>query len=56
MAPLPNRSARHHALARDGRQRPCGCCDPGDFTRWKEHDAYQQALDQLLRDLRGEKG
>jgi hypothetical protein len=27
-----------------------------DFTRWKEHDAYQQALDRLLRDLRGEKG
>jgi hypothetical protein len=26
-----------------------------DFTRWKEHDAYQQALDRLLRDLRVEK-
>jgi hypothetical protein len=24
----------------------------GDFTRWKEHDAYQKALDRLLRDLR----
>ncbi len=23
----------------------------GDFTRWTEHDAYQQALEQLLRDL-----
>jgi hypothetical protein len=23
--------------------------------RWKEHDAYQKALDQLLRDLRVEK-
>jgi hypothetical protein len=22
----------------------------GDFTRWEEHDAYQQALDRLLRD------
>jgi hypothetical protein len=28
----------------------------GDFTRWKEHDAYQKALDRLLRDLRVEKG
>jgi hypothetical protein len=27
----------------------------GDFTRWKEHDAYQQALERLLRDLRVEK-
>jgi hypothetical protein len=27
---------------------------PDDFTRWKEHDAYQ-ALDRLLRDLRVEK-
>jgi hypothetical protein len=25
-----------------------------DF-RWKEHDAYQKALDRLLRDLRVEK-
>jgi hypothetical protein len=29
--------------------------NPGDFTRWKEHDAYQKALDRLLRDLRVEK-
>jgi hypothetical protein len=27
----------------------------GDFTRWKEHDAYQKVLDRLLRDLRVEK-
>jgi uncharacterized protein YjbI with pentapeptide repeats len=27
----------------------------GDFTRWKEHDAYAKALDRLLRDLRVEK-
>jgi len=27
----------------------------GDFTRWKEHDAYQTALDRLLRDLRVER-
>jgi hypothetical protein len=27
----------------------------GDFTRWKEHDAYQKALERLLRDLRVEK-
>ena len=27
----------------------------GDVPRWKEHDAYQKALDRLLRDLRIEK-
>jgi hypothetical protein len=27
----------------------------GDFTRWKEHDAYSKALDRLLRNLRVEK-
>ena len=27
----------------------------GDFTRWKEHDAYQKALERLLRDLKVEK-
>jgi len=27
----------------------------GDFTRWKEHNSYQKALDRLLRDLRVEK-
>jgi TIR domain/Pentapeptide repeats (8 copies) len=26
----------------------------GDFRRWKEHDAYQKALERLLRDLRVE--
>ena len=26
----------------------------GDFTRWKRHDAYQKALDRLLRDLKAE--
>ena len=26
----------------------------GDFTRWKDHDAYQQALERLLRDLKAE--
>jgi hypothetical protein len=30
-------------------------CHIGDFTRWKEHDAYQNALDRLLRDLRVER-
>jgi hypothetical protein len=30
-------------------------CHIGDFTRRKEHDAYQKALDRLLRDLRVEK-
>jgi hypothetical protein len=24
----------------------------GDFTRWKEHDAYSKALERLLRDLK----
>ena len=28
----------------------------GNFTRWKERDAYTKALDRLLRDLRVEKG
>ena len=23
----------------------------GDFRRWKDHDAYQKALERLLRDL-----
>jgi hypothetical protein len=27
----------------------------GDFTRWKEHDAYTKALERLLHDLRVEK-
>ena len=26
----------------------------GDFTRWKDHEAYQNAFDRLLRDLRAE--
>jgi hypothetical protein len=26
----------------------------GDFTQWKEHDAYQKAFDRLLRDLKEE--
>jgi hypothetical protein len=31
-------------------------CAPGsgDFTRWKEHDAYSKALERLLRDLKVE--
>src|SRR4051812_25416946 len=28
----------------------------GDFRRWKEHDAYQEALARVLRDLRVEPG
>ena len=27
----------------------------GDFTRWKEHDAYAKALERLLLNLRVEK-
>jgi hypothetical protein len=26
----------------------------GDFSQWKEHDAYQQAFNRLLRDLKAE--
>ena len=26
----------------------------GDFTKWKEHDAYQKAFARLLRDLKAE--
>jgi uncharacterized protein YjbI with pentapeptide repeats len=26
----------------------------GDFTRWKQHDDYQEALERLLRDLKAE--
>ena len=26
----------------------------GDFTRWKDHDTYQQAFEHLLRDLKAE--
>jgi hypothetical protein len=27
----------------------------GDFSRWKNHDTYQQAFERLLRDLKEEK-
>jgi hypothetical protein len=26
----------------------------GDFTQWKEHDAYQQAFTRLLKNLKAE--
>ena len=26
----------------------------GDFTRWKDHDAYQKAFDRLMRDLKAD--
>jgi hypothetical protein len=26
----------------------------GDFTRWKDHDAYQTAFERLLMDLKDE--
>lgn len=26
----------------------------GDFTRWKDHDAYKKAFDRLLRDLQAQ--
>jgi hypothetical protein len=28
----------------------------GDFTGWKDHDAYQKSFDRLLRDLRASEG
>jgi len=28
----------------------------GDFTRWKDHDAYQQSFQRPLRDLKAEAG
>jgi hypothetical protein len=36
-------------LVEAGNERATGGCNPGDFTRWKEHDAYSKALDRLLR-------
>jgi hypothetical protein len=27
----------------------------GDFTKWKDHNAYQRAFDRLLRDLKADK-
>jgi hypothetical protein len=29
-------------------------CQIGDFRRWKDHDAYQQAFQRLLRDLKAD--
>jgi hypothetical protein len=26
----------------------------GDFQQWKDHDAYQKALQRLLRDLKAD--
>ena len=28
----------------------------GDFRQWKDHDAYQQAFDRVLRDLKATPG
>jgi hypothetical protein len=44
--------ATHEAWARLLR----GQRNIGDFTRWKEHDAYNRAFERLLRDLRVEPG
>ncbi len=40
----------------DAPSRGCSSRHIGDFTRWKEHDAYSKALERLLRDLKVEKG
>jgi hypothetical protein len=39
---------------KDGRITPIvdGQRHIGDFTRWKEHDAYGKALERLPRDLK----
>ena len=36
-------------------RKPACLVEAATFPRWKEHDAYQKALDRLLRDLRVEK-
>jgi hypothetical protein len=44
------------AYSRESSSQPIPARSLSDFTLWKEHDAYQKALDRLLRDLRIEKG
>ena len=60
------RERKQLCCSRSGSTTPCwrpkrpgrGCCGAqrniGDFTRWKEHDAYSKGLERLLRDLKVE--
>ncbi len=50
-----DRSSHSVAGGRKGIGPPLTSPQVGDLTRWKNHDAYQKALDRLLRDLRVEK-
>jgi hypothetical protein len=43
----PGGGRDHQGVLRDNRH-------IGDFRAWKDHDAYQRALERLLRELRGE--
>ena len=51
-----------HRRRRDGHHRAVGARllrrtrHIGDFSRWKEHDAYSKGLERLLRDLNVEAG
>ena len=45
--PPPGGGRDHQGVLRDNRH-------IGDFRAWKDHDAYQRALERLLRELRGE--
>jgi hypothetical protein len=53
--PLAARNGRMMGHFRSGGETTKRTRHIGDFTRWKEHDAYTKALDRLLRDLRVEK-
>jgi hypothetical protein len=35
---------------------PYGSPSNDDFGRWKDHDAYQQAFERVLRDLKAAPG
>ncbi len=49
------RTAAHLARAKEASAGPPqGQRNIGDFTRWKEHDAYKEAFERLLRDLQVE--
>ena len=58
--PISRRRESYTPACRSSRFWHCGSFsgstrNTGDFTRWKDHDAYSKALDRLLRDLRVEK-
>ena len=55
MTPLPDRPCPSPCACSWRPATSAGDCGRGDFTRWKEHDAYQKVFDRLPRDLRVEK-